>query len=177
MPRPIATAEEFYAHALAIEREAVARYREFEAWYDEHGDHELSRLCGRLADAEAQHERAIAAECTAFQLPALAPGEHCWLDRGSPEAPARELFYRVVNPRQLLEIALEAELAARGFFEWAAQEGNPPDVREAAAGMAEEESLHVEWVRAALARHPAPIDWSRTPPGDAQPGALVGAEG
>lgn len=176
MPRPIATAEEFYAHALAIEREAVARYREFEAWYAEHGDLELSHLCGRLAEAEAQHEHAIAQGCAAFRLPTLAAGEHCWLDRGSPEAPARELFYRVVSPRQLLEIALDAELAARGFFEWAAQEGNPPDVREAAADMAQEESLHVEWVRAALARHPGPIDWSSTPPADASPGALVGAE-
>ena len=157
MPRPIATIEEFYAHALAIEREAVARYREFEAWYADRGEDALARLCASLALVEGQHEAALARGCAALVLPDLEPGAHRWLDEGSPEAPAREFFYRVVTPRQLLEIALRAEMDARDFFEWAAQGEALPEVREAAVEMALEESLHVEWVLAALARYPAPI--------------------
>jgi rubrerythrin len=157
MPKPIATIEEFYAHALAIEREAVARYREFEAWYADRGEEALSRLCAGLARVESEHEAALTRGCAALALPGLEPGEHCWLDAGSPEAPAREFFYRVVTPRQLLEIALRAEMAARDFFERAAQGETLPEIREAAVEMAQEESLHVEWVLAALARYPAPI--------------------
>jgi rubrerythrin len=157
VPRPIATIEEFYAHALAIEREAVARYREFEAWYADRGEDALARLCGGLACVEAEHEAVLARGCASLVLPALEPGEHCWLDEGSPEAPAREFFYRVVSPRQLLEIALKSEMDARDFFERAAQGEGLPELREAAVEMAQEESLHVEWVLAALARYPAPI--------------------
>jgi rubrerythrin len=157
MSKPIANVEEFYAHALAIEREAVARYREFEAWYADRGEEALSRLCGALARVEAEHEAALSRGCASLALPALAPGEHRWLDRGSPEAPAREFFYRVVTPRQLLEIALKAEMDARDFFESAATGEGLPEVREAAVEMAQEESLHVEWVLAAIAKYPAPI--------------------
>ena len=157
MRKPMAGVEEFYAHALAIEREAVARYQEFEAWYADRGEEALSRLCGGLARVESEHEAALARGCRALALPTLEPGEHLWLDVGSPESPAREFFYRVVTPRQLLEIALKAEMDARDFFEWAAQGEGVPEVREAAIEMAQEESLHVEWVMAALARYPAPI--------------------
>jgi rubrerythrin len=154
--RAIASVEEFYAHALAIEREAVARYGEFAAWYAERGEEALARLCAGLARVEAEHEAQLTRGCSALALPMIEAGQHCWLDAGSPEAPAREFFYRVVTPRQLLEIALAAEMAARDFFERAAQGEGLPEVREAAVEMALEESLHVEWVLAALAKYPAP---------------------
>jgi rubrerythrin len=176
VPREIATIEEFYAHALAIEREAVGRYLEFQGWYRDHGDAVLSNTCAELARAEEAHVRALAAKCAGLRLPELKPGEHRWLDAGAPEAPARSLFYRIVNPRQLLEIAAKAEGDAREFFDWVATTAGSVELRADAREMAREEAEHLDRVNAALARLPAPIDWSRTPAEDALPGALVGAE-
>ena len=177
MPKAIASIEEFYAHALAIEHEAAARYREFESYFDDRGEPLLASLCGNLARAEAAHFDVLLETSRELRLPALAPGAHRWLESGSPEAPARELFYRVAHPHQLLEIALAAELAAQAYFERASAGESPSEVRAAALEMAEEECRHVSWVRDALAHHAAtPIDWARTSARLATPGAVVGAE-
>jgi rubrerythrin len=176
VPREIATIEEFYAHALAIEREAVGRYLEFQGWYRDHGDTVLSDTCAALARAEEAHVRDLAVKSAGLRLPDLRPGEHRWLDAGAPEAPARALFYRIVNPRQLLEIAAKAEADARDFFDWVAASANSAELRTDALEMAREEAAHLDRVNAALARLPAPIDWSRTSAEEALPGALVGAE-
>ena len=49
MPRAIASVEEFYAHALAIEREAMERYDEFGAWFAARDEDVLAGLCWNLA--------------------------------------------------------------------------------------------------------------------------------
>ena len=77
----------------------------------------------------------------------------------SPETTARELFYRVATARQLLEIALAAELRARAFFLDVARHSTSAGVRQLASIMAAEELEHVRWVREALEYHPAGIDW------------------
>jgi rubrerythrin len=177
MPKPIASIEEFYAHALAIEHEAAERYREFERYYHDRGELLLASLCANLARAEAAHFDVLLETSRELRLPSLAPGAHRWLESGSPEAPARELFYRVAQPRQLLEIALAAELAAQAYFERAGAAESPSEVRLAALEMAEEERRHVGWVREALAHLAAtPIDWARISARLATPGAVVGAE-
>src|SRR5919205_63888 len=48
MPAPIATVEQFYAHALAIEREAADRYEEYAVHFADLGDDALERLCSNL---------------------------------------------------------------------------------------------------------------------------------
>src|SRR5438128_294216 len=57
MLRPVRTVEEFYAHALAIEREARDRYAELAAWFTGRGEEMLAGLCTTLAEAEGAHYR------------------------------------------------------------------------------------------------------------------------
>jgi len=160
MRKPMTGVAEFYAHALAIEREAMERYAEFEAWFSDRGEDVLAGLCANFAQMEASHLRELEVRCRGMQLPAIATGEHHWLDVGPPEAPARELFYRVAEPRHLLEIALQAEMNAVSYFEWVARDSVDPGVRSLAEEFAAEERDHVKWVAQALEYHPSRrIDW------------------
>ncbi len=52
---PIETLEEFLAHAIAIEHEAVQRYREFETHFASRGEEVLGGLCRNLATLEGEH--------------------------------------------------------------------------------------------------------------------------
>ncbi|MGZ5102851.1 MAG: hypothetical protein ACXWHB_01025 [Usitatibacter sp.] len=148
--RPILTVEEFYAHAIAIEREAAERYREFEAYFADRGEDVISGLCRSLAQFEGEHLDALLKSSDHLELPAIDASSHQWLEAGSPEAPAREFFYRVANKRQLLEIALRSECNALGFFEWVSHTTPDATVRALARDMAAEEMEHVTWVRNAL---------------------------
>ena len=152
--------EEFYAHALAIEREAMERYAEFEAWFRDRGEDVLAGLCANFSRMEAGHLRELEARTRGMRLPAIGAGEHQWLEAGPPEAPAREFFYRVAEPRHLLEIALQAEMNALSYFEWVAGESVDPRLRALAAELAAEERDHVKWAAQALEYHPSlRIDW------------------
>ena len=160
MRKAIKGVEEFYAHAIAIEREAMERYAEFEAWFRDRGEEVLAGLCANIARMEAGHLRELVATCRGMRLPTIAAGEHTWLDVGSPEAPARELFYRVAQPRHLLEIALQAECNALSYFEWVARDTTDPSVRALAEELAGEEREHVRWATQALEYHPSGrINW------------------
>ena len=149
MPAPIASAEEFYAHALAIEREAAERYAEFAGHFEDR-DVTLATLCRRLAALEREHFEELASACERLELPLIDVTEYCWIDGLTPEVPAREVVYRLTTPLQLLEIALEGELRAHAFFVEVARTAAVRGVRELAAVMAAEESEHVAWVRKAI---------------------------
>jgi rubrerythrin len=177
MPQPIRTLEEFYAHALAMEHEAAERYAEFEAWFRDRGEEMLAGLCRNLSQAENEHFRQLERGARGLTLPVIPAGEMRWLDAGSPESPAHELFYRVAEPRHLLQVALAAECRAAAFFEWVVRTSPSPEVRERAREIAEEEALHVRWMRDALEYHPSwRIDWEGLLGGGTGPGARVGPE-
>jgi rubrerythrin len=159
---PIATIEEFYAHALAIEREAAERYEEFEAWFNDRGADVLAGLCHNLAVLERSHLAALLDASRGLTLPAIPGDGYRWLEGGSPEAAARALFHRVASERHLMEIALHAEKKAQRFFEWVAEQAPSEPVRALARELAQEEAEHVRWVSSALEYSPAePIDWDK----------------
>jgi rubrerythrin len=96
-----------------------------------------------------------------------------WLESASPEAPARELFYRVTTPRQLLEIALAGELAGRRFFRWVVRTSRDPRVRAEARTMCHEESEHVRWVMDALQYREPGLDWEKMIATGTTPGSFT----
>jgi len=160
--RNIRSTAELYAHALAIEREAAARYREFAARMDDEGNDTAARLFRELAGFEGQHAAQLERETRGMLLPSLAPGDYAWLDSGAPETAAHDLVFRLMTPSDALEIALAAELRAQKFFERVLRQASDPHLRELASEMAQEEQVHAAWVREALARTPDPrVDWDR----------------
>jgi rubrerythrin len=149
MPQPIRTVEEFYAHALAIEREAAERYEEFVGYFEER-DAALGALCKKLAVLEREHFEELAGACAALELPVIPESDYRWLASGPAESSAREVFYRIATPSHLLEIALDAERRAREFFVHVARTAPIRAVQELASVMAAEEAEHAEWVSRAL---------------------------
>ena len=153
MPGPIPTVEEFYAHALAIEREAAERYEEFTDYFDVQGEDALAALCRGLAHMERSHFEELARACVNMNLPAIADGRYRWMEDGSPGTPARKMLHGIAAPRHLLEVALAAEWRAREFFVAVARTSPCLTVRELASVMAAEETEHVQWVHQALEHH------------------------
>jgi rubrerythrin len=94
-------------------------------------------------------------------LPALAPGEYAWLDSAAPETAARELVFRLLSPRQALQIALAGERRAAIFFETLAITATDPMLRALAIEMATDELDHIDMLEKLLETTPDPVvDWA-----------------
>ena len=153
---------ELYAHALAIEREAAARYLEFADRMADEGNDHVATLFRSLARFEAEHVDQLVDATRDMALPEIAPGQYAWLDAGAPETAAHDLVFRLMTPHDALEIALEAERRARRFFDEVYEDAGDAPLRELALDMAREEDDHVAWVERALAANPDPhIDWEK----------------
>lgn len=160
-PDRIESAAELYAHAIAIEREAAERYREFAIRMADLGNDEVAAVFVKLAGFESGHLETLERRTEGVALPALAPGEYKWLDSGAPETAARELVFRLMTPRHALEIALAAEKRARAFFRHVYRTAYDPALRGLAQEMAAEENEHIDLVERMLARTPDPnVDWA-----------------
>ena len=159
--RPIRTAPELYAHAMAIEREAAERYSEFALRMEDAGNGAVAELFATLARHETEHLRALERRSAGVPLPAIQTHEYRWLDAGAPETAARELIFRLMTPRDALMIALGAELRAQAFFERVLLTAKDPALRALAREMAAEEAEHVLIIEQMLARTPVPFaDWA-----------------
>lgn len=160
--RAIGTIAELYTHALAVEREAAARYAELAEFMADHDNQPVAELFARLAQIEEEHADAIVARARGLQLPALRSYEHAWFDAGPPETVAHEFVFRLMTPHDALKIALEAEQRARAYFEEVFASATDPDVKMLAAAMIQEEQQHIDWVERALATDPDPhLDWDK----------------
>lgn len=158
----IGSVGEFYAHALAIEREASARYLEFAEHMADEGNDHVAKLFRNLAKFEAQHVDQLLEVTREMALPEIASGEYAWLDEGAPESAAHDLLFRLMTPYDALDIALAAERRAQRFFDDIYETATDDQLRELALDMAREEADHVDWVERALKANPDPhIDWER----------------
>lgn len=177
MLEPIGSVEEFYAHALAIEREAAKCYREFQEHFADRGEAVLAGLCGNLAHFEQDHYQLLLERSRSLKLPDLPPDRYRWLESCPPENADHNLVYRVVGPRQLLEIALKAERNAKRFFEWVAGTTANGEIHALADEMASEEAEHVQWVSRALEYVRADgVDWDGLLAAGGGPGLALGGE-
>jgi rubrerythrin len=177
MLEPIGSVEEFYAHALAIEREAAKCYRRFQEHFADRGEEVLAGLCGNLAHFEEDHHRLLVERAGKLKLPELPPERYRWLESGSPEAADCEVVFRLATPRELFEIALKAERGAKRFFEWVAGTTANGEIHALAEEMASEEAEHVQWVTRAMEYVRADgIDWESLLAAGGGPGLALGGE-
>lgn len=161
------------AHALAIAQEAIARYREFATHVADHGNDELADLFSRLFELKTEHAFHLAKVTARLESPKLAPGEYAWLCSGPTLPEARDFIFRMMTPRQALEIAVRAEERARAFFAQVLAASSDAGVRELAIELGRDEESHIAWLQDALARMPEPFRPSEDCPGDpATPQAL-----
>ena len=156
----VRTPEQLYAHAIAIEHEAAARYAELGERMSDLGNDVVGELFLRLARLEKEHEQALEQRAAGLKLPAITPGAYAWIDGEAPETAAHDLVLNLLTPHSALEIALTADVRAEAFFKTARAQATDPAVAALAAEMAAEEGVHVAWVKSALRRTPSPnVDW------------------
>ena len=141
-----------YAHALAIEHEAAARYAELARHMDDFGDEAVADLFRRLAALEAEHAYLIAKKTYDMALPRVAADDYSWFPTGAPLPEPQARAVSELTPRQALEIALDAERRAKAFFEQVLAVAADPGIRALAADFARDEESHIAWVEAAIQR-------------------------
>lgn len=157
---PIRSSDELLAHAIAIEREAAARYGELGERMRDLGNDVVADLFLRLALLEKEHERSLEQRARGRSLPVPTLAQYAWLDAESPRVEAHALVLRALTPHAALQVALDAERRALAFFEAVRSQATDPALADLAGAMAAEEEEHVAWVQNALRRTPDPvIDW------------------
>lgn len=159
--RPIRSCTELYAHAIAMEREAAARYAEFAQRMSDLGNSAAAEIFATLAVLEGEHLEALLRRTRGMDVPEVRSHEYRWLDAGPPETPARELVFRLLTPHQALNIALDAERRSEAFFEQVLITSGDPALRALAREMAADEGEHALMLERLLERTPdSTIDWA-----------------
>lgn len=154
--------EEFLAHAIEIEQEAVLRFGQLADAMFAQGNKEVGRLFRQLAHYSQLH-LADARERSGYrQLPTLASDEFRWPDIESPEAAAIWAADPMLGREQALEIALAAEQAGLSYYSDIMRSTADPEIRAFAKEFSEEEAQHVaelqRWIALHRAGKPLPTD-------------------
>ncbi|MBC5768115.1 ferritin family protein [Ramlibacter albus] len=151
------TIAELMAQAYAMERDAVARYREFADVMQVHNNPEVAALFCALADQEALHAEQIAGAMGWAAPPAS-------IAQRAPGAPSLDDAHYLMQPWHVLQLALQAEQQACDFFGGIAARCTDDELREAARELEEEERGHIEILRTWIERIPLPAgNWDDDP--------------
>jgi rubrerythrin len=151
-----ASVADFYAHAIAIEREAAENYRELAAQMRNLGNQEIAALFERLAKMEKLHALGLQTRAKGMKLPRLPAKAHAWLDAGPTEVPRYELLFSGVQRHHVLLLALRAERHAKEYFERIGRRSDKMEIRRLAAELAADEAEHISWIELAIEREPQP---------------------
>jgi rubrerythrin len=163
-PQTPHTLEDLMAQALAMEREAVARYTELAEMMETHNNTEVAALFRQMAAYEAHHVEHILRDMGWSAADAPVVTDFAWRTPDAPEAvPIDEMHY-LMHPWHALQLARAAEQRAVAFFEALARQTAVEDIRRAADEMRAEEVEHVALIDAWLAKVREPdADWALDP--------------
>src|SRR3990170_5017483 len=114
--RSFGPAEVFYAQAIAIEREAAARYREFAHQMAGYGNARTAELFARLAQFEAEHAEQLLEKSAGMKLPSIEQMRRGLIEGNRSEVATYEFLYRRVLPHHALLMALAGERRAEADF-------------------------------------------------------------
>lgn len=168
--RPERSVEELLAHALAIEREALERYRELVKVMETHRDFATADLFQRMANGEKEHLAALQRLVDDRELPRIAPWEYAWYVENPETIRHQDLEYGM-PPRRVLLLALEAERGAAAFYEQVVSAARTTEVKSLAERMLKEEREHVELLSQWLEMPAYACD--EVPPEDPDPPVLI----
>lgn len=158
------TIEALMAQALAMEREAVARYAELADMMEVHNNAEVAALFRRMAEIEGRHVAQIRSEMGGADETEVPREPGAWGRAEAPETVPLDEMHYLMHPWHALQLALAAEQRAVNFFDALARTTTSDAVRRAAETMRAEEQEHVELVRTWLQRTPKPdADWAADP--------------
>lgn len=149
--------ELFYAQAIAIEREAAARYREFAHQMAGYGNTATAELFMRLARFESEHAERLLETTAGMTLPSIEQVRHDMAVNNRSEVATYEFLYRRVLPHHALLMALSGERRAKAYFERVGKTSKDPGIRKLAKVFAGEEKEHIAWLEKALEAEPQTV--------------------
>ena len=149
--------ELFYAQAIAIEREAAARYREFAYQMTGYGNARTAELFTRLAHFESEHAEQLLEKSAGMKLPSIDQIRRGLVEGSGSEVATYEFLYRRVLPHHALLMALAAERRAKAYFERTRKAAKDAEIRKLARAFAREEGEHIAWIEQALAAEPQTV--------------------
>ena len=155
--RRFGPAEVFYAQAIAIEREAAARYREFAHQMAGYGNARTAELFQRLARFEAEHAEQLLEKSAGMKLPSIEQLRRGLIEGSRSEVATYEFLYRRVLPHHALLMALAGERRAKAYFERMRGAAADHEIRKLSAAFAREEAEHIAWIEEALAAEPQTV--------------------
>jgi rubrerythrin len=148
--------ERLLAHSLALETDAVERYREIADAMEVHNNPEVAQLFNTLAAYAQKHAGEMKMKSKGLTIPHIAPWDFIWADGDSPEAADMFHAHYKMTPYHVLQIALKVETDARDFYAKIAAQSTHKEVVALAAEFADEENEHVEMLMEWMARYPEP---------------------
>ncbi|HXZ52291.1 MAG TPA: ferritin family protein [Burkholderiales bacterium] len=152
------SAAELFAHAIAMEREAQSRYRQFAEWMLDLGIASVARLFQKLE--RSGRLEMLESEAADLELPEISPWEYAWFFTASPAYMEVSFPLMPQTPRDALALACAAEHRVEEFFLLAANGMRDAEGVKLAVEMALAAHRRVAELERALRREPDPrLDW------------------
>ncbi len=142
--------------AILIEEEAKGRYEEFTKLVGGRYKGDADDVFRNMAAYEAKHRDELKARRQ--KLFGSAPAAITLDAIDDVEAPDRGQPRVFMSPRQAMEVALEGEKKAFGYFDAALKTVKDPDVRKLFEELRAEEVQHQEYIKKAMATLPTGPD-------------------
>lgn len=152
----VASVDDLMAYAYAMEAEAAERYVEFADVMEAHNNAEVAELFRKMARIEHLHAQQLRDAMGWTAVPRPSDGRYHWEGLEAPETADHADLHYLMTPYHALKIARLNEERARRFYERLAKSAASAAVREAAAGMRDEEAEHVKLMDEWIARTPVP---------------------
>ena len=147
------TLPELFAYALALERQAAARYAELERFVREAGADDMGDEFERLGREEQEQHELIQLGTAGRTLPELAGWELTWHFLGDRAAKRRAPR----STREAIATALAFERLTQAFYVDVAEHARDDAVRAFSADMANDEQRHIARLEILLEREPEPL--------------------
>jgi rubrerythrin len=152
--------EEFLAYSMHLEQDAALRFDQLADAMEGCGNREVCKLFRQLANYSRMHLSDARVRSSYRTIPVMKPSEFAWPDLESPEAAAIWAADPFMSREKALEVALEAETGALGFYKSVLDTTTDPEIKVLAKEFVEEESGHVaelkKWIAAHKAKEPFP---------------------
>ena len=139
---PLSVAE-LCAHALALERDAGLRFREYAARMRELEAEDVAVAFDQLSREQDEEVRALEAAAGDRKPAELSPWEYVWRLTYMPEGMEHRPRLVPLSAREALQLATVAKRRAEAFYSDVAANAGDSMVRNCAAEMASGEQVHI----------------------------------
>jgi rubrerythrin len=150
----------FLAHALALEEEAMNRYRELAEAMEMHNNTDVAAFFAEMSEESALHRAEVEELVGEQELPAIPAWGFDW-PVDAPESASYEAVHYLMDLGTAIELALANERSAEAFYRQAAAESGDHSTAELALRFAEEERDHARRLAEKLANLSPPSAFHR----------------